>query len=414
MKLLRTRGAGGRERGSALVLIGVLIVAMSGLVLALLTLSLSGQKEVSWAYAQMRAYYAAEAAAAEALERYAAGGDGAAGTEDAPLAFGGATYWVESEDLGNSHVRFTATGVAGLASATLEVIVRSAEDPFLGFGIFGDKQVKLGSNARIDSYDSRLGSYASQAVEKYKGKSYASDSGNVGSNESIDLSSNAIVFGDATPGPGFSVVFDSNSYVMGSTTPASGPIALPPVTVPDLESSGSLRLGGNASHTIGPGAVRYDELELTSNAVLNVIGPMTLIVDSVLISSNTEVWVDPTAGPLTIYATGDFTASSNSSVQSTDRDPLDVTLILSSDSAADGTKVDLNSNGGFYGTIYGPRIDLTLDSNFALFGALRVRTLEVSSNSVIHLDEALMSGGGSGGSPVVLSWRLASMGRVSP
>jgi hypothetical protein len=410
---IRRQGAP-RERGSTLVVIGVLIVTMSGLILAMLAVAISGQKEVAWSHAQMRAFYAAEAAAAEALAELGAGGDGVLGAQNAPLAFAGADYWVAALDLGDSRIRLTANAVAGLATATVEVVVEDAADPLTGFGIFGDRNVELGSNARIDSYDSRLGDYASQVVNKHKGKSYASGSGHVGSNASIDLSSNAVVFGDATPGPGGTVIFSSNAFVLGSTTPSASTLAMSAPVVPSIATSGDLDLGGNATHTLGPGDFHFRELFLKSNAVLNLIGPMNLVVDDGEFSSNTEVRVDAAFGQLTIYATGDFTISSNSSIQSADRDPQDVTLVLTSDSAVDGTTVDLSSNGGFYGTIYGPLTDIELDSNFALFGALRVRSLRVDSNATIHLDEALMSGGGGGGELSVLTWRLASMGRVSP
>ena len=69
------------------------------------------------------------------------------------------------------------------------------------WGAFGDESMLMDSNAMVDSYDSSLGTYASQATNGTDPDHYAGESGNVGSNGNIDLLANTVVHGNATPGP---------------------------------------------------------------------------------------------------------------------------------------------------------------------------------------------------------------------
>ena len=68
--------------------------------------------------------------------------------------------------------------------------------------------------------------------------------------------------------------------------------------------------------------------------------------------------------------------------------------------------VQLNSNSKLYGTIDAPLSAVALNSNAKLFGAALVQQLQLSSNAVVHYDEALQTSAGSGNATVqVKSWR---------
>ena len=59
----------------------------------------------------------------------------------------------------------------------------------------------LSSAVVIDSFDSSAGTYASQAVNKFKSHFYAGSDAKVTSNGDIGLRSNSTIWGDANPGP---------------------------------------------------------------------------------------------------------------------------------------------------------------------------------------------------------------------
>ena len=59
----------------------------------------------------------------------------------------------------------------------------------------------MDSNSRVDSYDSTLGTYASQQINGVGQQRLSLSNGDVGSNGDIDMSQNSAVHGDAVPGP---------------------------------------------------------------------------------------------------------------------------------------------------------------------------------------------------------------------
>jgi len=113
----------------------------------------------------------------------------------------------------------------------------------------------------------------------------------------------------------------------------------------------------------------------------------------------------------------DFVLNSNTSINSTSFRPLDVAFNLLSDNILDPgvdvvfdeDLVDFDSGSRMYGTIYAPSAEITVDSNFELFGSLVARRIDLNSNCRIHFDEQLANAS-DGAEPVyeTLCWRLVS------
>ena len=401
---MKQRGNGG-QRGSALVTALIVTFLIGGLALVTLTISSRTQQEATASNRRLEAFYAAEAGLNVAWVELQNGGDGVIGSAEAPASLGGLTYYVETNDVDDDVQALIATGSDGQTERRVELVVQDMTSEVTGFGIFGDRGVTLRSNSTIDSYNSSLGTYASQVSG-----GHAKNNGNVGSNDNITVASNAKVFGYSQYGPdaGDTISIASNVTLLDGYGAAETHVALPAVTVPSYASSGALTVSG--SKTIWPGNLQYTTLTTNSNSSLLVKGPCNLVITSAAqIKSNSTWTFDATNGPITIYALGSFELRSNATVATTSKDPSKLTLNLTGTHSADSSsspKIDFSSNSSFYGTVYAPNLSVVISSNFELYGMIRSRWLELSSNSKIHFDEQLTNGNLDVGQGYeVLGWR---------
>ena len=397
----------GDRRGSILVMITVLVSSVALLSLVLVMTVSAASREVRQSREGVSTIYVCEAALSDAVFDLVNGGTGSLPT----VAYGKGSYQVDAVPLGNGLTSLTATGSSGRYTSSIELVIRPTVASFFRWAAFGDERMTMDSNAHVDSYDSTVGTYASQETNGNGNSTYASDNGDVGSNADIALSSNASVHGDAQPGTASTVTITGNAFVTGSTAPALSPVQLPPISVPAIPISGSQTITGNV--TIPSGSHGFDYLGLDSNATLTIIGPATLLVRNFSLLSNAQIIVDATNGGLELYVLEDFVIDSNTLIAATGYDPADVEIKLLGDNVIDpNTNVNLanvqfNSNAKIYGTIYAPKMAIDIDSNFELFGSIVARSVHLDSNSEIHFDENLMLGaGGGGGAYEAICWRI--------
>lgn len=390
-------GSGGARarRGVALVMAVVIVAVLAGMTWALLAMNLGTEQLRVHDKSQQRAFYAAESGLSEAYARMNTGLIDPItdlpmnlGSSEAPLALGPSSYWVEIEALGPRSVSVRSTGVHDRTRQRLELVLARAPTGFFQFACFGAKGVLLESNAFIDSYDSELGSYASQIPA---GQEFALENGNVGSNGDILLRSNTQVHGDCRPGPD-GVLDDSapRTYVSGSTEPAEELVAMPPIEVPSIPSSGSMVRSTDL--VLGPGEVHLDSLLMQGGTQLTLVGPATIVLDEYQMRSGARMVFDATHGEIVLHGTGDFVLESNTDMRTLSDSALDVTILLSGDNMSPGRRdrIDLSSNADFVGAIYAPDISYRLGSNFDVYGSIICGELQLSSNGEIHFDEALL------------------------
>jgi len=385
------------------------IVAMllGTIVLVAVTIAKRHEQEADASVDELNSFYGADAGLSAALVELRNGGDGMLGSEQAPVTFGGLTYWVEADAVDSKVTSLVSTATDGHRQSRIEMLVRNDSSEITDFGIFGKKLVDLKSNSKIDSYDSSLGTYASQV-----NGAYAHSNGNVGSNDNIAVAANAKVYGYAQYGPdgGDTISLAANVTITDGYGAAKTQISLPAITVPSYASLGALSVGTNQTKTIGPGNLQYTTLATNSNSTLNVKGPCNLVLtSSASIKANSSWNFDATNGPINVYAKGDFELKSNSTVTTTSKDPTKLTLYLSgvhASASSSSPKIDFSSNSQFYGTVYAPDLALTISSNFELFGSLKASWLTLASNCKVHFDENLALGKldpGKGYS--VIAWR---------
>lgn len=402
------------RRGSALVIVTFIVVAMAGLSLSLLAITDSTNKSQREARERASAMYVAEAGISQAIFDLQTGGTGVMGTEQAPVAYEQSELWVDVTDLGGGQRSILSTGTDQGVSYRVEVVVEQVVDTTFIWAAFGDLGMTMDSNAFVDSYDSSLGLYETQDINGSGSDKYANEKGNIGSNNDVGMDSNTVVHGDAQPGPSGTTTLTGKASVTGSTAPAAQTIPLPPLVIPSAPPSGSVVVSGSSTQTLGSGTYAFTEFTLQSNSKLFLTGPATIVVTDMTLGSNAELIVDATLGPVEFFVEDDFVMNSNTLITSTTFTPSDVAINLQSDNVVDPeTEVDLDvvdfdSNAQLYGTIYAPNASVTINSNFELFGSIVAYQVHLDSNSRVHYDEALASGGANADSTYQMAmWRGA-------
>lgn len=389
------------RRGSILVMVILLMGAIAVLSLALTAMVRAFHGEQTTSREELAARYVAEAGLGEALVQLRLGADGNLGSEQAPVAYGASSYWVSATDLGGQRTALEATGVDDRARARIEVVLESQPAGFFRWGAFADDRLVIDSNARIDSYDSGDGTYASQ-VSGNGNSAHAHEEGHIGSNGPISMDSNTKVWGDATPGVSSSVTLSGNSIVSGSTIPRTAPLVLPPLAVPAGGPGANSTINGTQNRASG--TYFYNTLTLDSNSILNVTGPAVIVVNNLTANSNSQIRVNAADGGVTLYINKKFELNSNAQIYSLTKTPADVSINLGS-TPTDTVKFD--SNTQLWGTVYAPKANIKIDSNAEIYGSIASWRLELNSNSRIHYDTALARQGAvAGGNYEVISWRV--------
>lgn len=404
--------AGRRRRGSALMAIVVLVIGLAAVSLTLVSMVSGSGKEQRSVRDDLSSLYVSEAGIAEAVFDLAKGGTGRLGDENVPVNLGtGASYYVEAVD-NAGEVMLTATGSDRGMTSRVEAIVKAVAAGGWTWAAFGDQSMTMDSNARVDSYDSRNGTYASQAVNGSGSSQYANSNGDIGSNGNVSMDSNTKVWGAARPGPTGSTNILGKAVVTGSTVPMLSPIPMPALTIPTIASSGSLTVSG-AQTLVGDH--RFTDLEIDGTVQLSITGPASIVIDNFTLNSNSSVIVDATSGPVEFFVLDDFVMSSNTLIRSTTFNPADVTINLESDNILDPNlnvdldEIDFNSNAQLYGTVYAPNASVEINSNFELFGGIMAKRMHLDSNARIHYDEALGAGSiGTRPQFEILCWRVVS------
>jgi hypothetical protein len=382
----------------SLVVVGLSMSVLATLSVSMIVATRSTSREKSAQREEIAALFAAEAGLSEAVFALNNGGNANLGTQQQPLAINASEYWVTETNLPNGMKALVSTGIDNRAGTRIELTVRQDQDNLWVWGAFGDEELTMDSNSHVDSYDSTLGTYASQQVNGSGSNAYALTNGHVGSNGDIDLSQNSSVHGDAVPGPTATVTQNgSNTLITGSTTPNTALVTLPALVMPSFGSSGNFNINNNSSVALASGDYEYDNLRLGSGATLSITGPARIVASDMELRSNSQIIIDATAGPVEFFVHQDFILSSNTSIASTTFDPADLQINLASDNIINPTEniqlaeVLLQSNSVIYGTLFAPSAMIDIDSNFELFGAVVARQVHLDSWARVHFDEALLN-----------------------
>jgi type II secretory pathway pseudopilin PulG len=395
MKFFEFRNRGRRQRGAALVMIVFAVVGLAALSAGLMYVGLGRAKEQRGEQEKMHAEYVCQAGLSQAMYQLQRGLSGNVATQNNPSAWGTSEFWVQEAHVTPTVIRLTSVGTDDTDGARQELTVRAIPNTIWEYGAFGREFLHMDSNARVDSYNSTLGTYASQAVNGSGSDQHALGNGDIGSNGDISLDQNAHVWGDAIAGPSHMTTILGNAIVDGGTTPATEQVQLPTINVPSYPSLGNWTV--NANTTLAAGNYTYDNLRIGTGRTLTINGPANIVCTNMLLRSNSAIVVNATNGPVNFYVIDDFILEQNGTIHSTTYHPIDVRMYLLSDNVINPEvnvqldQIDLDSNTSVYGTILAPNAQVIIDSNFQMFGALMSRSLNVTSNARFHFDEALIN-----------------------
>jgi hypothetical protein len=285
--------------------------------------------------------------------------------------------------IGDSHAGYTIISVGKYGRVTKQVSCKlSLEGPF-DTALFGQDLISLKTGTTIDGYN------YTKPGELLK----------IGTNSilpsRIIARSGVTIFGDVFVGPGGDpdVVIDSrhDATITGEVYALDEVFEMPPVIVPlYLQSLPSM---GNITNSITlTGPTKCESVSLL-NKVLVIDGPVDLYCTgnfTLDFLSRLEI-VDTSINPdahLNLYLDGDFTIKNSSAVNNDTQDPRKL-KIYGLDNCVD---LQFQIDSVFYGAIYAPRANVTLQNSVEVFGSILVRQLTQQVAADFHYDASLKEG----------------------
>jgi hypothetical protein len=324
-------------------------------------------------------------------------------------AFGVQSFEVSAEPTGGGTYRLTAIGTHRHAVRRVELGLKVVKPFRFRHAIFAKERLTIDSSVATDSYDSRLGTYASQATRSDALGPYAEATGHVGSNNAIEIRSSVRVRGDAKAGPGFTTTLVGGScYVAGSRVPMTQPFDIPDPTLAEFQqaylvndnardvSSGTDRVWNNTTKSIS----------VNSNATLRLRGG-TYFFSDFLFDGNATLQVD---APCKIYVTRRFVFNSSSRInfagKAADLQFVAHPFALTPGYTAPPDDITFTSSVNAAFTLYAPGRNVNLNSSLHVYGAIVGKRVTANSSVRVHYDRALGDAGGGGDVTVErLYWR---------
>ena len=276
----------------------------------------------------------------------------------------------------------TSVGKQGLVKKRV-VCKLSLEGPF-DTALFGNELISLKTGTTIDGYNYTL---TDECVK-------------IGTNSILPsrviARAGVTIFGDVFVGPEGDpdVVIDSRSdaVITGEVYDLDKTFPLPPVDVPKfLQVLPSIGTITNSTTLTGP--TRCEKIDLSDKKTLLIDGPVDLYCTGNfnLDVLSSLVIVDANTNPnayLNLYLDGDFTIKNSSSVNNATKDPRKLKIY--------GLDKCLNFqfmiDSIFYGAIYAPKANVTLQYAVEMYGATICRQISQQVAADIHYDASLKEG----------------------
>jgi hypothetical protein len=257
--------------------------------------------------------------------------------------------------------------------------------------LFGGGSITVSGGSNTDAYDSRKGSYLSQAVNSDSFGTYAVQSGAIASNGNILLQSSEIR-GDSKAGPGYNTTLQGTAQVTGSKAPLPKVMPAPDTPLAEFVQAATVNDNGQWNSN---GGLTYNPITKS----LAVAGGHTLTLtkstyffSSLVLSGNAQLKI--VGGPVKIYITDKIDVTGGMVVNQTEKPsnlqfyqepyPLPVGYVPTSNTA--------NLSGGSQSafTFYGPSTPVTIAGKGTLFGAVCGKSVTVSGGTPFHYDMALV------------------------
>ena len=216
-------------------------------------------------------------------------------------------------------------------------------------GLAGVSSISLANAAVTESFDPATGQLAAH--------------GDVWTNGGLTLSGTSRVQGDATAKT-FSVA--ATAAITGARVPLPAPLSFMAAKLPsDLPNLKAISLSGTSQTIVGPGSFKADKLLLDKSA---------------------RLFIDNTAGPVTLYVNGDVVVQNGSAIAVADPNPEKFAIYT----VNNGAKVELKGNGStFYGVLYAPNVPITISGQGVFEGAFIGKTVSLKDTARVRYDQTL-------------------------
>ncbi len=340
------------------------------------------------------------------------------------------TFSVTLVRVDNELYKANSTGTYTIGSNTcsheIETYIIKRIKSIFTYGLFSDSDLTFVGNPRVDSYNSDDGIYALQATNidmAHGGVRYARTNGDIGTNGNISMTSNVLIYGDASYGPTGSVFWGEGSYIAGTTSRLPEKIVLPAFDFPSAPTSNNNDLipsgiynpatgrlkATRGIHTLPTGTYYINEVDLSGietkvvisdNSTLYLTGSLSMVGNSELIIGDnvTIVVVGSTSvsgnatltvnGATKFYGGGDFSITGNGFVNTTQK-PDKLQIYLSTNSTTTTDRVNFGGNADYYGTLYAPYAYVQVGGIAATYGSIVGREIKYNGNGNFHYDEDL-------------------------
>lgn len=457
------------ERGAFLLAVLILSIVLGGLSLAFLQEGLAERTSVHHHETSLLALEIAEVGLTRSeLEILALADPDGDGIGALAAAYGGGLFEVGAAQDASHPDRWVvrSRGEKDLSTRIVELGLRRREAGYFIEGLFSRDDLTLNGSVATDSYDSRVGTWDSQATHVDAGGRYANGRGHVGSNAAIDLKGSKLhIRGNAIPGPLNTVSTSGNPVVWGDTLPRRREIPLPAVPRSEFldaylnNDNGQLvpgNAGGNGGGDGGPGGSAASAKKDKSNngngngnddsgstdtgstdtgstnngggntgydantMALNpkgqtqvVLSGGTYFFSSIDLSGGTTIKI---TGPCRIYVTGGLDLTGGGVFNATGL-PENCLIFAHPYAIPPGTtpstdEIKMAGNSAAMWALYAPERNVKLAGTTDVFGSVVAKQINVVGNANFHYDEALRAV--SGGSHVYIErlyWREIELPR---
>lgn len=401
-----------KRRGSALVVALVAVTAVAVLGAGLVQVAGSQLRRHGHSIDTKRALYLAEAGVAEAWLAIAQGKSGNVGTSTSPALLNGGLYWVEADWLPADQIALRSTGLAGTGRFAIETVVQRPSNPLADLGLFGEDEVRVGTQSVVDAWDSAFGEWKPPG-ERTQEEDLAvrvHSNGSVLAEGSRDTSSLTRILGDFRPGPGGEVRVGSGVEVTGSFAPKTSTEEIPEVQVPEAVQERPRTI---SVHTSLTSKQAFQSLTVGAEATLTLEGPMELVLGGLTVEPTGKLAIDGSGGPVTIYVDGPAHLPAGTGLDTVAGGAGKAALFLlegQGEEPSEPPTVDFAPSGVYEGLILAPGRHLVIPSGLRLHGAVAAARLELAAGSQVTFDvQSRRNPAGGKQLPRLVCWRSVDL-----
>jgi hypothetical protein len=398
------------QRGAIAVTATFFALALCGIAVTLFAEVASEKKLFDRGESNLRAFEAAETglvlAEEEISSRRDPGGDGVGSVTG---SYDGARFVVTAvnDPLIADQWTLQARGAQGDGSRQIEVRLRRVPSTIWSYGLLSQNSITISGGGTTDSYDSRLGTYASQATKSDSFGTYASAKGPIGSNGTILLQS-AEVRGDSNAGPGYTTTLQGLAKVTGSKASLTTAVAIPDTPLTTFAAAAAVNDNGTWSTT---GGTTYNAVTKTLTVVAGntlTLTKSTYFFSKIVLAGNAKLKI--ASGPVRVFVTDQVDISGGMIVNAT-QSPSNLQIYQQPYALPTGytpsVKTAALAGGSASAFVYyGPTTPVTIAGNSDFFGAIVGKSITSSGGAKLHYDKALVDQMDNGQAPIRrIYWR---------